>query len=105
MKIPELYITDILILIDALNTKGDSVAKLVEQRAKECRREMFWMPWRKKYAAPAFLTYADSATSFIKQLEEITAKLMESTGVDEDMRPVTLDEMIKRKKAQVDSNS
>lgn len=100
MKIPELYIGDILVVLEAIDFAAYSITEGYLKKAKTYKRKSFFMPWAKQELAKDILSSAEFALGRISHLKSIREKLLQSTGTDEDMRPVTLEELLKKNAAR-----
>jgi hypothetical protein len=96
MKAPELYVGDILVIIEAIDFAADSLAKGYLAKAKVCKRKSFFRPWKRDALARELLSDANFALGRLGHLRSVREKLLQSTGVDEDMRPITLEEILKK---------
>jgi len=96
MKAPELYVGDILVIIEAIDFAADSLTKGYLAKSKAYRRKSFFRPWKKIAFARELFSDANFVLGKLGHLRSIREKLLQSTGVDEDMQPVTLEEVLKR---------
>lgn len=100
MKIPELYVGDILVAVEAIDFAAHCLTKSFLAKSKALKRRSFFMPWKKNALSNELLASGNFAIARLGHLQSIREKLMQSTGVDEDMRPITLEEILKRNAAK-----
>jgi hypothetical protein len=99
MKAPELYVADILVVIEAIDFAADSLTRSYLAKSKAYRRKCFFnffRPSRRNALARELLSDANFALGRLGHLRSVREKLLQSTGVDEDMRPITLEEILKK---------
>jgi len=101
MKIPELYVGDVLVAIEAIDFAAHSLSKSYFKKARAYKRKSFFAPWKKGSLAKELLVDANFALGRLGHLKSIRDKLMQSTGVDEDMRPITPEEILKSNESRV----
>lgn len=94
MKVPELYIKELVLLNQCIKTASDVIGSGFERDKKRTEREMFFRPWAKNSIAMAFAIRGQMALEILRDLREIQEKLLNSTGVDDDMQPVTLKKLL-----------
>lgn len=99
MKAPELYVGDILVAIEAIDFAAHSLTQSFLAKSKALKRRSFFMPWKKDALSRELLASGNFAIAKLLHLQSIREKLMQSTGVDEDMHPVTLEEILKKNAA------
>jgi len=95
VKTPELYVGDVLAIIEALEKRARSVAEETVGLSKTVKRKMFFQFWRRDYLREFLLSKSNMALAHLHHLREIREKMMQSTGVDDDMRPITLEQILK----------
>jgi len=95
VKTPELYVGDVLAIIEALDKRARSVAEETVGLSKTVKRKMFFQFWRRDYLREFLLAKSNMALAHLHHLREIREKMMQSTGVDDDMRPITLEQILK----------
>jgi hypothetical protein len=95
MKTPELYVYELQLLLYSLQLDSS----IIEQKTlKDLRRSERWALlcfWRRRSIVMAAAIRAEAAMQSLKAIAELRDKLLESTGVDEDMRPITFKQMLK----------
>jgi hypothetical protein len=96
MKTPELYVGDVLVAIEAIDFAANSLTQSYLAKSKALQRRALFMPWKKDSFYGELLASANFAIARLGHLQSIREKLMQSTGVDEDMRPITLEEILKK---------
>jgi|694.fasta_scaffold10227_16 hypothetical protein len=96
MKTPELYVGDVLVAIEAIDFAAHSLTQSFLAKSKALKRRSFFMPWNKNALSNELLASGNFAIARLGHLQSIREKLMQSTGVDEDMRPITLEEILKK---------
>lgn len=96
MKAPELYVGDILVVIEAIDFAAHSLTQSFLVKSKALKRRSFFMPWKKDALSGELLASGNFALAKLAHLRSIREKLMQSTGLDEDMRPITLEEILKK---------
>lgn len=95
MKInSELSIGQVLLMIKSIDLFADSLTKDYIRATKKAKRIMFFRPWRKRDVSREMLIAGNFALQAIRDAQETREMLLESTGLDADMRPVTLREML-----------
>lgn len=95
MKInSELSVDQVLLLIKSVDLFAESLMKDYIRSSKKAKRIMFFRPWLKSRVLREMLAAANLALQAIKDAQELREMLLESTGPDIDMRPVTLREML-----------
>jgi hypothetical protein len=94
MKAPEFYVNELLILIQSTKVAFDMLQKGWHADHKRTKRDMLLRPWARRHIASAFVVRSEIALRMMKELKELQDKLLDSTGVDEDMRPITLKKML-----------
>jgi hypothetical protein len=96
MKTPELYVGDVLVAIEAIDFAANSLTQSYLAKSKRYKRNSWLRFWKKEAFARELLADANFAIARLGHLQSIREKLMQSTGVDEDMRPITLEEILKK---------
>jgi len=96
MKVPELYVNEVVILIEALDRKADAICDSIKKRRRTVDIQMFLFPWAMRSIATAFIVESKVALEVLNVMQELRNKLMESTGVDEDMQKVTLSQILEK---------
>ena len=94
MKVPELYVDELLILVQSTKVAFEILQKGWHLDHNRTKRDMFLRPWARRHIASAFIVRSEIALRMMKELKELQDKLLESTGVDEDMQPITLKKMM-----------
>lgn len=95
MKVPELYINELSLAIMSLKQTFDMVEESAMRDMKRTNRAMFFRPWARRQIAVACAIRMQVALEMMKELHSLQQKFLDSTGVDEDMRPVTLKQILK----------
>jgi hypothetical protein len=96
MKTPELYVGDILVALEAIDFAAHSLTQGYLAKSKAIKRKSFFRPWNKLALSRELLADASFALGRLGHLQSIREKLLQSTGLDEDMRPITLEEILKK---------
>lgn len=104
MKLPELYIQELWIILESLKKVHDQICDDMITSGKRAKRRALFMPWRARRIAAAFVFQAAIGKDVCKNLRDLHEKLLESTGLDEDMHEVTFREMIERDAAREKKN-
>lgn len=95
MKInSELKVDQVLLLIKGLDVFINNLTNDYAAASRKAKRIMFFFPWRKRRLSLEALTAGGFVLQAINDASELRELLLESTGVDMDMRPVTLREML-----------
>lgn len=94
MKAPELYISELAILIKSTKVAFDVLERGWHLDHKRTKLQMLFRPWARNSITSAFLIRTEIVIRMMKELKEVQDKLLESTGVDEDMQPITLRKMM-----------
>jgi hypothetical protein len=90
----ELSVNQVLLMIKSIDLFADSLTKDCIRATKKAKRIMFFRPWRKRDVSREMLIACDFTLQAIKDAQETREMLLESTGLDIDMRPITLREML-----------
>jgi predicted lipoprotein len=95
MKInSELSVSQVLLLIKSVDLFAESLTKDYIRGSKKAKRIMFFRPWLRSQVSREMLVACNFALQAIKDAQELREMLLESTGLDIDMRPITLREML-----------
>jgi hypothetical protein len=95
MKAPEFYVQELITVLHCIQTTTNLICQSFERDRRKTEREMFFRPWAKSSIGNAFAIRSQVVLEILKDLRELQEKLLDSTGVDEDMRPVSLKKMLK----------
>jgi hypothetical protein len=95
MKAPEFYIAELGLMLDCIKCSSDVISEGVLRDLKVAKRQMLFRPWAKRHIAMAAAIRAEAGMQLIRSMKELQDKILESTGQDEDMRPITLKQMLK----------
>lgn len=97
MKVPELYISDLALALRCLKFNHDFISDRILKDIARSKRQAFLRPWAKRHILMAGAIRAQAGMQLLIEMKELQDKLLMSTGQDEDMRPVTLKEILKIK--------
>lgn len=93
----ELYIQELLALLHGLNRQVDDCAKILKRERINAQIISFLMPWRANATWSALAINAQMLTEHVKMISELRQKILLSEGVDDDMLPITLEEIFQIK--------
>jgi hypothetical protein len=94
MKIPELKINEILLLSTSLEILHQKIRNDYLMTSKKMKRRMFFCPWEKEKISIQIIQIGEMTLSVLRDISVLHETLMESTGVDEDMRSITFRQML-----------
>lgn len=94
----ELYIQELLALLHGLNLQVDDCAKILKRERINAQIISFFMPWRANATWSALAVNAQVLTAHVQMIGELREKILLSEGVDDDMLPVTLQEIFQTQK-------
>lgn len=94
MKVQELYIGEIMLLIAALDLQQAHVTKTYFRRMKWYRVRYFFFFWKREELANEMLVESNSVLQMLNGAKELRDKLLDSQGVDDDMQPISLKDLI-----------
>ena len=98
----ELYIYETMMLLEGINLKAEYLYKLLMSEKRKAQLACFFAPWTAKYVWSAMSIKCDVIMQQMNMLSELRQKIMECEGVDDDMRSITLEQMIE-KHAQINA--
>lgn len=90
----ELSVNQVLLLIKSIDLFAENLKKDYTRGVKKAKQVMFFRPWLKRDISHEMLIASNFVLQAIKDAQELREMLLESTGLDIDMRPVTLREML-----------
>jgi hypothetical protein len=90
----ELTVDQVLLMIKSIDLFAENLTKDYCRATKKAKRVMFFRPWRKRDISREMLIAGNFVLQAIKDAQETREMLLESTGMDMDMRPITLREML-----------
>lgn len=94
----ELYIQELLALLHGLNLQVTDCAKILKRERIKAQLVSFFMPWRANLAWGALAINAEVLTKHVQMISELREKILLSEGVDDDMQPVTLEDIFQIKR-------
>jgi hypothetical protein len=94
MKVQELYIGEIMLLIAALDLQQGHVTKTYFRRMKWYRVRYFFLFWGRDEMAKEMLMESKAVLEMLNGAKELRDKLLDSQGVDDDMQPISLKDLI-----------
>jgi uncharacterized protein YjaZ len=97
MKIPEVKINEVFLLLFALDTLAENIAKDFDRLSKKIKRRMLFRPWEKSVLAIELIRAGQGSLKTLADMQQLRQTLMESTGLDEDTQPVSLKDMIEKR--------
>lgn len=100
MKVPELYVGDIMLLVQLLDKHTDEIdrrAKQIMRRAKI--RHLIWPFSGSDYYAMRAIEM-NVLLAKLRCMSELANKLMSSTGIDDDGKHVSFADVIEKHKQQ-----
>jgi hypothetical protein len=99
MKIPELYVREVVWAISGLDYQVSKIAKTYSRRMKVFHAKyafFFFSRTRRDDLSRAMLSESMAVLEVIQGMKELKEKFLESTGVNEDMSLITFAEMIEQ---------
>lgn len=89
----ELYVNELLALLHGLNLQVAVCAKILRRERINAQIISFFMPWRANAVWSALAVNAQMLTEHVKMVGELRQKILMSEGVNDDMLPITLEEI------------
>lgn len=99
MKVPELYVHELVWALAGMDIQMRQIQKTYERRMRFFRFKVFLYsiaPGLRGRLIQEMLAESKTVLAIMNQMAQFKEKLLSSTGFDDDMRPVTLDEMLKK---------
>lgn len=93
----ELYIQELLALLQGLNLQVEDCARILKRERINAQIASFFMPWRANAIWSALAVNAQILTAHVQMVSELRQKILLSEGVDDDMLPITLEEIFQIK--------
>ena len=94
MKLPELYIHEVAMLVTGIEMQIKGTAAVYEKRMSAQRGRMLFKPWKKDQIIQEMLAESKAVLEYMNNMTALRDKLYESTGVDDDMQPITFKEIL-----------
>ncbi|MFZ9326521.1 MAG: hypothetical protein ACO24H_03540 [Polynucleobacter sp.] len=94
MKLPELYIHEVAMLVTGIEMQIKGTAAVYQRRMNAQRGRMLFKPWKKNEIMQEMLAESKAVLEYMNNMNALRDKLYESTGVDDDMQPITFKEIL-----------
>ena len=102
MKIKsELYLHEIFSMLDGINLKAEKLFNLLKAEKRKAQFACFFAPWTSSVVSEALMIKVDAILKEMNLLSDLREKIMQSEGLDDDMNPVTLEEMLKMQSSKI----
>lgn len=92
----ELYIYETMLLLEGINLKAQNLYHLLCAEKRKAHIASFFAPWAAGSIWTALLVKSEVIMQQMNALSELREKIMQSEGRDDDMQPITLQQMIER---------
>jgi hypothetical protein len=89
----ELYIQELVLLLHGLNLQVTDCTKLLKRERFKAQIASLLMPWQSDAIWMALAVKADILIQHVSAMQELREKIMLSEGMNDDMQPVTLEEI------------
>jgi hypothetical protein len=89
----ELYIQELVLLLHGLNLQVADCTKILRRERFKAQIASLLMPWQSDAIWMALAVKADIMMQHVSAMSELREKIMLSEGIDDDMNPVTLEEI------------
>jgi len=100
MKIKsELYLYETMFMLEGINLKAEQLFKLLRSEKQKAHLACFFAPWAARSIWATMLIKSDIILQQMNMLSELRDKIMQSEGQDDDMQPITLQEIIENYQA------
>jgi hypothetical protein len=90
----ELYLYETMFMLEGLNLKAEQLCSLLRFEKRKAHIASFFAPWASSSIWTALSIKADIIMQQMNMLSELREKIMLSEGQDDDMQPITLQEII-----------
>lgn len=94
MKLPELYIHEVAMLVTGIEMQIKGTAAVYQRRMNAQRGRMLFKPWKRNEITQEMLAESKAVLEYMNNMTALRDKLYESTGVDDDMQPITFKEIL-----------
>lgn len=94
----ELYIKELTILLHGLNSQVADCIRILKRERLKAQITSFLIPWESDAIWTALAVKAEIMIQHVSVIQELREKIMLSEGVDDDMKPVTLEEIFQLRK-------
>ena len=95
MKIrSELYLYETMFLLEGLTLKVEQLYKLLKSERQKAELAAFFAPWAAKSIWTTLAIKCEIIMQQMNMLSELREKIMLAEGQDDDMRPITLSQII-----------
>jgi len=97
MKIKsELYLQELNMLLHGLNLQIKEIAQILIRKKKMAKIASLLVPWERANIWMTLAVECDLMMQYASALSELRDKIMQSEGVDADMKPITFEEICKK---------
>jgi len=89
----EFYIQELVLLLHGLNLQVGDCTKVLKRERLKAQIASLLMPWQSDAIWMALAVKADILMQHVSAMQELREKIMLSEGINDDMQPVTLEEI------------
>lgn len=90
----ELYIQELAMMLHGINLQVNEISRVLRKQRRMARVQSFFMPWRKRVIWTSLAVVADLMMNHVSVLSELREKILKANGTDDDMLPITLEEIL-----------
>ncbi len=89
----EFYIQELVLLLHGINLQVVECTEILKREKFKARTASLLMPWQSQSIWMALAVKADVLMQHVSAMQELREKIMLAEGMDDDMKPVTLEEI------------
>lgn len=94
----EMYIQELVLLLHGLNLQVADCTKILKRERLKAQIASFLMPWQANLIWMTLAVKADTLMQHVSAMQELREKIMLAEGVNDDMQPVTLEQIFQAQK-------